>query len=346
MTVRLLDIARHAKVSLGVVSSVVNRSKSNTVVSAETKRRILNIAKEMGYIPNAAARAVRHRRFNRIAAAIVQYGRPGTAYIPHNGYVDAAVNELAERGYSLVLEPLHLDYENDRFYEPPRLFSELAVDGVLGLPISGIIPPQVDEQLACLKAPVIWMNRNPEETANNVLCDEPAGARLLVRHLLDLGHSRIGFLGFKTPHYAGKQRYETIAGELIAAGLDTSGLVLAEHADFILDAVERVLTLQPAVTALICQNNLVSRTAFHLIASRGMKVPGDMSLCHFGSPWEPAMTKFPITMLEVPEARMAVTAVDMLLNLIEGKTLGEPPKFVGTLQLGKTTAIPETGGLV
>jgi LacI family transcriptional regulator len=132
MAVRLLDIARRAKVSPGAVSAVVNRSRSNTVVSPETKRRILAIAKKLGYVPNAAARAVRHRQFMRIAAAIVQYGPPGTSYTPHNGYLDAAVNELAERGYSLVLEPLHLDYQGDRFFEPPRLFSELAVDGVLG----------------------------------------------------------------------------------------------------------------------------------------------------------------------------------------------------------------------
>lgn len=342
MTVRLLDIARHAQVSLGVVSSVVNRSKSNTVVSPETRRRILSIAKEMGYIPNAAARAVRHRRFNRIAAAVVQYGRPGTSYTPNNGYMDAAVNALAERGYSLVLEPLHLDQVNDRFYEPPRLFSEMAVDGVLGLPVSGVVPSQVDEQLAHLRAPVIWMNRNPQETSQNVICDEPAGARLLVRHLLDLGHRRIGYLGFKTPHYSGNDRFKAVVSELTAAGLDTSGILLAENSVCVPEMAERLLAFRPAVTAIICQN-IAFWTVFHMIASRGMKVPGDISLCYFGSAWERGMSMFPPTMLEVPEARMAVAAVDMLINLIEGKPLDQPSKFVGTLQVGKTTGVPGRG---
>jgi DNA-binding LacI/PurR family transcriptional regulator len=169
---------------------------------------------------------------------------------------------------------------------------------------------------------------------------------LLVRHLLDLGHRRIGYLGFKTAHYSGNQRYQTIASELTGASLDTSGMVLAENVDFIQETAEHLLALRPAITALICQNNLVFRTAFHLIATQGMKIPGDISVCHFGAPWEPAMTMFPLTMLEVPEARMAVAAVDMLLKLIEGKSPGEPLRFVGTLQLGKTTASPGIGGVV
>jgi hypothetical protein len=48
--------------------------------------------------------------------------------------LDPAVNELAAFGYSTVLEPLHLDLRDDHFLTPPRLFSELGVDGIIGLP--------------------------------------------------------------------------------------------------------------------------------------------------------------------------------------------------------------------
>jgi LacI family transcriptional regulator len=345
MSVRLLDIAKRAKVSLPVVSSVVNHSRCTAMVSPAKREKILAIAKEMGYTPNAAARATRQGRFNRIAAAVVQYGPPGTSYAPSNGYLDTAINELAERGYSLVFEPLHLDFKTDRFFEPPRLFSELAVDGVLGLPVSGFVPPQVDEQLAGLKASVIWMNRNPEETTKNVMCDEPAGTKILLRHLLDLGHRRIGYVGYKTSHYAGKQRYETVKSELAAAGLDTSGLMVAEHVDFLMDVIEPLLDRRPLVTAMICYNHMAYRTALHCMARRGLKVPDDISLCYFASPWELGMTRFDVTVLVVPEARMAETAVQMLVDLIEEKEFTEPGLLIGTLHSGQTTAPIHTGGI-
>lgn len=343
MQVRLLDIAKRAKVSLPVVSSVVNHSRCTAMVSPAKREKILALAKEMGYIPHAAARATRQGRFNRIAAAIVQYGPPGTAYTPSNGYFDTAIHELAERGYSLVFEPLHLDYKTDRFYDPPRLFSELAVDGILGLPASGVVPAQVDEQLVAIKAPVIWMNRNPEETSQNVLCDEPAGTKILLRHLLDLGHRRIGYVGFKTPHYAGAQRYQTVRSELTAAGLEVSGAVMAEHVDFLLETMEQFLNRRPLVTALICYNHGAYRTALHCIARRGLKVPEDISLCYFASPWELGITQFPVTVLEVPEAQMAVAAVKMLVDLIEEKKVIQSPGFIGTLRPGQTTC-PVKGG--
>ncbi len=345
MQVRLLDIAKRAKVSLPVVSSVVNRSRCTAMVSPAKREKILALAKEMGYIPHAAARATRQGRFSRIAAAVVQYGPPGTSYAPSNGYFDTAINELAERGYSLVFEPLHLDYKTDRFFEPPRLFSELAVDGILGLPVSGLVPVQVDQQLATIKAPVVWMNRNPEETTQNVLCDEPAGTKILLRHLLELGHRRIGYVGFKTPHYAGKQRHQTVVSELTAAGLDVSGVVVAEHMDFLMETMERLLDRCPLVTAMICYNHIAYRTALHCMARRGLKVPDDLSLCYFASPWELGMTRFAVTALEVPEAPMAVAAVQMLLDLIEEKKIIEPSGLIGTLHPGQTTAPVHQGVL-
>jgi LacI family transcriptional regulator len=208
------------------------------------------------------------------------------------------------------------------------------------VPASGVVPAAVDEQLRNLKAPVIWMNRNPEETAANVLCDEAAGARLLVRHLLDMGHRRIGYLGFKTPHYSAVQRYEAIFSELAAAGLDTSGLQIARHADILPETAEQILNRPAAPTALICLNRMAYLTALHMMAERGLKVPGDISLCFFASPWEMAITQYAVTVLEVPEARMAVTAARMLLDLMEGTPVTESPKLVGVLLPGRTTAPP------
>ena len=328
------EVAERANVSLKTVSRVLNDS---SLVAPATRERVLRASRECGYYPHAGARAMRQGQFKRIAAAVVQYGPPGTAYFPKNAYTDAAADALARHGYSLVFEPLHLEFGTDRFYEPPRLFMEFAVDGVLGLPAGGIVPPEVDEQLQRLGVPVVWMNRHVEPSRTNVACDELASTRTLVGHLLDLGHRRIGYAGFQTPHYAGEQRRSAVVSELNDAGLDASAVILADKADLTQQAVEAVLEHRPAVTAMICFHLGVFTTALHVIASRGLRVPRDLSICYFASPWELALTKYPVTLMEVPESRMAVAAVEMLVATLAGQDVAVPEPIAGTLHVGRTT---------
>jgi DNA-binding LacI/PurR family transcriptional regulator len=341
MTVRLLDIARHAKVSLGVVSAVVNRSKSNTVVSPDTERRILSIAKELGYVPNAAARAVRQRRFQRIAGVVVQYGPRGTTYSPNSGYFDTAADKLAEFGYSLVFEPMHIKAFSDEFIEPPRLFSELAVDGVLAIPMTGYVPQQLDEKLLKLGAPVVWLNRKSDGNPNWVYCDEAAGARALVRHLAELGHRRIGYLGFKGLHYSAADRYEAVLGEMKRAGLDTSNIVMAEREASMVDEADRLLDVDPPVTAVICYQRRGYDALLHMAANRGILVPQELSIAYFASAWEVIGADMPKTLVETPEPLMAQVGVQILLNLIDGKETADIAQAVpGRLRLGMTTDKP------
>lgn len=345
MSVRLLDIARHAKVSLGVVSTVVNHSKSNTVVSPDTRKRILSAAKELGYVPNAAARSMQRGRFNRIACAVVQYGKPGTTYVPTNGYLDTAADTLAESGYALVLEPMHLVPVVDDFVTPPRLFKELAVDGILGLPMTGYVPPQLDAQLAKLGAPVVWLNRKPVADGQPWLyCDEAPGAQKLVRHLVGLGHRRIGYLGFSGLHYSVQDRYAAVLAAVAAAGLDTAQIALADREASMMDEAERLLDVTPALTAVICFQRRGYDALLHAAARRGLRVPAQLSIAYFASAWEHAGDDVRRTVVAVPEPRLAEAGVKLLLRLIEGKSAGRrPPGIPGVLQVGETTVKPAAG---
>jgi LacI family transcriptional regulator len=335
------DIARRAGVSTTAVSAVVNHSKGTAGVSEAKRKQILRAAEELGYLPNSASRATRQGRFNRIAAVVVQYGPKGTSYFPNSGYLDPAVNELAEHGYSLVLEPLHLNLLNDEFLEPPRLFSELAVDGILGLPAGGIVPPQVDEHLARLKAPTVWMSRNIGQHPHCVVGDEEANGRLLARHLIDLGHRHIGYITFESPNYELQQRYRGIRSELQKAGLDTSALLVGPRAACLVDLAERVLARTPRITAVIGFHRGAYDALSHLAMRRGIKVPEKLSICYFASSWQVAWSDYRPTALETAEHRIAATAVRRLLDLIEGRVPGDGLSPIpGTLRPGWTTAPP------
>jgi LacI family transcriptional regulator len=98
----------------------------------------------------------------------------------------------------------------------------------------------------------------------------------------------------------------------------------------------------PRDTAVICFQRRGYEVLLHLAASRGIRVPQDLSLCYFATSWEVLPTCYPVTTMRVPEPEMADAGVKILLDLIEGRhSEAYPRSFVGTLQEGlSTTSAP------
>ncbi len=339
MAIRLRDIAKKAGVSLQAVSVVVNNSKSTSMVGEKTRRRILRVAQEMGYLPNAGARAMRRGTFNRIALVVTRYvkGRREAGWSNLPSYLDTAVDVLADRGYSLIFEPFDLDWVTHDFIEPPRLFSELNVDGILAIDTAGLVLTRVDERISEMGSPVVWINRNPGPGYSTVMVDELAGSRMLTHHLLDLGHRGIGYVGPDADHYACVNRAGGVREMLLAANLDPYGIKLMPRNGQIREVVNRVLDLTPRITGLICYNHIWYDAALAIAANRGLRVPQDVSLCYFASPWEMDIQLF-ATGLQIPEIEMTRLAVEILLGKIAGRDPGLPARLVaGELRVGDTT---------
>ncbi len=341
MTVRLIDIAKRLGVSPQAVSKVVNQTKSTCKIGSETQRQIKKVARELGYYPNAGARSIKRGRFGRVAFVVTRYDRENEKGVASSSYLETAVSSLAEKEYSLIYEPFDLDFVTSEFIDPPRLFSELAVDGILALNAAGVALDYVDQRLADMGAPVVWINRDPSPEISTVICDERQGARLLTRHLLDLGHRRIGYLGPEKKHYSTKDRYEGVSSELQLAGLDTSGMLSATKGPLFEEAARHLLEKNPQITAVVCYNHLVYEVVLHAAAALGRRVPGNLSLSYFASPQEMDIGLFS-TAVCLPESQMATGAADILLDMIEGKRKGPVTQAIpGTLKLGKTTGPPE-----
>ncbi len=310
-------------------------------IAPSTREKVLKISRRWGYVPHSAARAMRRGRFERIACVVNQYGPKGISHNPYSGYLDPATSILAERGYSVVFEPFYMDPVTDDFIEAPRLFSELAVDGVLGINAADPVLGYVDHRMNAMKVPVVWVNRNPQPGIRTVVCDEKAGARMLVRHLIELGHERIGYFGNPGAHYSEVDRYEGVRDELDAAHLDTAdvgGSVSGKEVEFL----EHLFDRQPRVTGLVCYNLPYYYMAVQVAAARGLKVPRDLSLCYFASIWElPVFFKYPATIMTVCEPEITKTAVEILLDMISGNSPPEGARYIpGKLCPGLTTTRP------
>lgn len=340
-------VARLAEVSPITVSRVFTNSH---LVSEHTRRRVLEASKVCNYTPNAAARAIRTQRFNRVAFVVTTFQPRGRGSMPNVlSYLTAATDVLAQRGFSVIYEHFHLEEGTRKLIEPPRLFMELAADGVIGMS-GGYVPQEVDTTLASLGAPVIWVNRNADEGVPAVISDECEAGRQMVRHLIELGHRRIGYISYaQLLHYSAVQRLQGIQSELEAAGLPTDAVIRCTDRFSRLQAIEQLLTPKPRITALICYNGLMYWSAMQVAAQQGIRVPADLSMSLFASEWELDLNLFPVTAVLVPEGAMALAAVEALLPMIERRRSGDAagakpviPPVRAELRIGRTTGPART----
>ncbi len=337
----LKEVARAAGVSVDTVSRVLNRKNKeqwgSTVRRADEIRRI---AASLGFRPNAAARAVRNGRFNRIAFVVTCYEQEGRLEtFEGRGYFPAAIYALAELGYSVIPVPVFMDMQTRQMKSIPHLFSETAIDGILALDGTGEIPVQIDLFIKDLKVPTVWLNRNPVPGIPCVNSDEMAGGRSLARHLIDLGHRRIGYIGYRHTHYAPMERPMGVGNELVAAGLDSSGIFFLTPYQW-LESMERYLADPDPPTAIICITYHIYQMVLHSLIRRGIRIPKDMSLCCFSSAGEYSKN-LPFTNWLVPEKEMAEKGIEILMELISANAVYESEyKVQGKLIVGNTTFHP------
>jgi DNA-binding LacI/PurR family transcriptional regulator len=339
MQVTLADIARRAGVSLQAVSAVVNRGRSTSVVGAKTRQKIERVAAELGYIPNSGAQSIRRGRFNRVAFVVTRYfnaERKEKSRL-RVSYLEETVDRLADHGYSVIYEPFDLDFATLDFIEPPRLFQELAVDGIIAIDCAGVVPPQVDQRVSDRRCPVVWVNRGTfSQETSTVQCDERAGATILVEHLRSLGHRRIGYLTYPSVHYSKVEREAGVIAALQAACLPTDAVHLIPPGATAAELACRVVREQ-AVTAVICYDYLTYLGSLHGLAAMGVRVPADVSLCLFAGCGERDST-VPLTCVEVPEPAMSEAAVELLVARMADRSA--PPqvrRFPGVFLPGNTT---------
>lgn len=214
MIVSQTFIARKAGVSQKTVSLYF---KDQALVGKEVRKRLDEVVRKYNYLPNFAAHAMKTDRFHRIGCVLLQYGSPETSIQSQlMSYLNGATTALAKEGYSLVLEPVFVDPVT-RVISYTDFFSMRSADGVIGIS-GGWVPPVVDEQIARLQLPTVWLNRNPRDPAiRSVVFDEEAAMVQLLERLLTDTVKTLCWIGpeFNSVevHFSRRLRYETVRRE-------------------------------------------------------------------------------------------------------------------------------------
>ena len=309
------DVAARAGVSISTGSRVVNGRYG---VAPATLDRVRAAVVDLGYETSLTARSLRSGRTNVIGVLVADI-EPFSAEV-----LKGIANALRESSYELIV--YSGGHHHDDGWEQ-RYLSRLAgtlTDGAILL-----TPTVVDvatSQPVVAVDPHVGGSRLPIVDTENL-----GGALAATRHLIELGHRRIGFIGGRPDLESARRREQGYRLALEEAGIPVDGSLIA-NGDFTEAGAEEparsLLSLAAPPTAIFAANDLTAIQTMRTTTDLGLNVPGDVSIVGFDNIPESALTEPPLTTVDQSLHAVGEEAVRILLHLIEssdGSALGGEP---------------------
>ena len=321
MPVTIKQVARLADVSTATVSYVLNGT--GTVTEA-TRQRVLAAVAELHYQPSHAARSLRGRSYT---LGLVLQALPGRLADPTLAEMLAGVSDAAAlRGYYLLLATSSAD-ETDA-----DLCLNLArtsrVDGLLLLDM--LVDDERAQILAEQRIPHVCAGPAPERCASPfVAVDGCVGAAQAVRHLLGLGHRRIGLIQLPSELAESEPRYFGYAEALAGAGLVIDPMLIVEAGRSEEDgyqAMSELLSVPDPPSAVLACSDELAFGAMHALYDAGLVIGRDVSLVGFDDVPLAAHTHPPLTTLRQPRRAVGEQLAALLINAVEKPD--QPPQQV------------------
>jgi LacI family transcriptional regulator, repressor for deo operon, udp, cdd, tsx, nupC, and nupG len=308
----IADVARRAGVSPAAVSFAVNDRPG---VGEQTRARILQAAEELGWRPSAHARALTEARARAVGLVLARELAQLEADAFFVRFLSGLERTLAPRDHALLLQLAPAERGVDAgAYE--RLAASGRVDGFILTDVELDDPRFAALEAAGLPAVVAGHPATPcpfpwVETEHGV------GMAAAARHLAELGHERIGFLGGAASLDYVQVRLERWRAALIAAGREPGTAVCVEPAEPVAEAAARVLA--GGVTAVACTSDVLALGLVAAARADGLRVPEDLSVMGFDESALAALATPPLTSVRVDYAEFGAAAAAALLALIDGE---------------------------
>jgi LacI family transcriptional regulator len=303
---KLVDVARRANCSPATVSRVLN---GNPTVNESVRERVVKAARELGYVPNGSARALRSTR-TRLVGAII----PTLDHAIYATMVDGLQARLAEKDVSLIINTS--TYDIDLEYDQAKLLVERGAESVVL--VGAHHRPQTLAMLEQRRVPYVFTYTSSATEAGAAVGfdNEKAGATA-ARYLLDLGHIRLAMIaGITQDNDRAKGRVDGFLHELAKAGLDMSKVPVLEGAYKIGDGracMEKLMSTRSRPSAVFCGSDILAAGAIKYCHEAGIAVPGEVSIMGFDNLEIAELTTPELTTLEVPSRDMGRLAADFIL---------------------------------
>lgn len=338
-TVSIQDIAQ----AVGVSHTTVSRAlRDSPLISLEVRERIRRMAQEMGYVPNAVAQSLRGERTNTIGLVVT------TIADPFVGRVVRGIEEVAQQ----VNLSLFLSVSNnspDREVAVVETFRRRRVDGIIVA--AAQVTAQHEKRLIGAGLPTVLINHQAEtrlEHLHSVSVDDYSGGLFAVRRLVELGHTSIGYLGAANRPRSNHARLQGYRAALRAAGISpreewerTAPPEHHYHTDDVRDGQAMLPALVRAgVTAVFCCNDMMAVGALMACRSLGIAIPEQLSVVGFDDIELAQFVTPPLTTIHQPKLRLGQLAMEMLLDLLDGKPVSDHILPTELVERGSTAVPP------
>jgi len=331
----IADVARRAGVSKGAVSYALNGQPG---VSDTTRQRILDVAREIGFSPSNAARALSRASANAVGLAPCRPAKILGVEPWFMGLISGFELELAARSYALTLQVVATPEEEIEVYR--RWWGERRIDGVIltDLRENDVRIPVLQQ----LELPAVVLG-GPADTGTipQLWSDDTGSMTEAVRYLAALGHRRIAQVSGLTSLLHTQARTRAFVAASAALGLDHT---VTAQADYTGEeggrATRRLLIGGSRPTAIIYDNDVMAVAGLAVAQEMGLSVPGDLSIVAWDDSLLCSLVHPALTTLSRDIPGYGAQAARQLLKVIDGEQVDSAEGSAAHLTTRGSTAPP------
>ena len=328
--VSLLDVAVRAGCSTASVSRVLNQPE---LVKEEMRARVQAAMRDLGYVPNSAARALRSRRTHIMGIVI-----PTLNYAIYARLVEGLQQRLSDHGYSLLVATSEYDLPTEE--QRARVLIERGVEGLVL--IGDIHSPELYEHLGNTGIPFVntYVYRD-EQVHPCIGFDNRRATAEVTEFLLALGHKTFGVISaITTGNDRAAERVAGVRTTLEGHGLSLPSAAVYERPYSIgsgREGFRYLRELPEPPTAIVCGNDILAIGALMEARALGVQVPEQVSIIGFDNLELAANVEPPLTTVNVPAAEMGERAADFLAARIAGQSVLQSLHIQPTLIVRRTS---------
>ncbi|MDF3144820.1 MULTISPECIES: LacI family DNA-binding transcriptional regulator [unclassified Streptomyces] len=315
--VKITDVARHAGVSPSTVSYVVSGKRP---ISEETRRRVEESIRELGYRPHAGARALAGRRSNVLALMVP---------------LRAGINVPVVMQFAVSVVTTARQYDHDVLL----LTQEEGEEGLRRVVDTALVDALIvmDVQLNDPRLPLLRGLDRPSvmigfpAASEGLTCidlDFMAAGEACVEHLARLGHRVVALVGSPPEVYVRGTAFAHRVVQGFTSAADRGRLASAVHPCEASPAAaravaEQLLREQPALTGVVVHNEAILEPLIDAFEQLGLRVPGDLSVTAICPDELAESLRVPVTSIALPAAEVGARAVELLVKKLDGKGVSE-----------------------
>lgn len=310
--ITIKDVAARSGVAISSVSSALNDRPG---VSEATRKKIIEAAQELGFVPSLRAKSLSGKK--TFAVGLVVHRDPNVLEMDpfFGGFIGGIESYIDDRGFALVLQTSpSLDKVEERYR---TLAAGRRVDGVF-LNELEIGDPRVDV-VQEIELAAVGINADHDFPLPAVRQDHESGIRALVEMLVDQGHRHFAFVGGPAQYVHSRARelawrkalesLDIVPGEVVQGGFTYAGGI---------SAADQILSAKDLPTAVVCANDLSAMGFIAQAEHRGFDVPGDISVAGYDGIQLGEYLRPSLTTIQTSPNLVGFEAARLLLQCIDG----------------------------